>query len=178
MSDLTPRAGDWAARFSIQQMKPDHYAGKGYVHYQAWRESYRGLMGDQVLDGQTLEHCREMAAAYPENTLVLLDQNRSDQVAGFACYAPEARSFVSLPEASEIVALYLLHAYKGLGLGCRLMEACLSRLPHPAVSLFVLRDNLPAIGFYRHMGFRFTGHYLTQSLRGEALTELEMALYR
>lgn len=87
-SDLTPRAGDWAARFSIQQMKPDHYAGKGYVHYQAWRESYRGLMGDQVLDGQTLEHCREMAAAYPENTLVLLDQNRSDQVAGFACYAP------------------------------------------------------------------------------------------
>ena len=123
MSDLTPRAGDWAARFSIQQMKPDHYAGKGYVHYQAWRESYRGLMGDQVLDGQTLEHCREMAAAYPENTLVLLDQNRSDQVAGFACYAPEARSFVSLPEASEIVALYLLHAYKGLGLGCRLMEA-------------------------------------------------------
>lgn len=167
-----------AARFAIRKMKPEDYDGKGYVHYQAWQESYRGIMDDRILDGRTLEYCQKLANRYPENTLVLIDRAEKDQVIGFTCYLDEARDFVSLPNASEVAAIYLLEKYKGMGLGRRLMEAALSRLPHPAVALFVLKDNARAIGFYEHMGFRFTGHQQTEKIHDAEIVELEMVLQR
>ncbi len=163
-------------RFIIRELTPERCDGKGYVHYQAWQETYRGLMDDRILDGQTLEHCQKIAHQYPQNTLVLLDRAENDQVVGFACYVPEAREIVSVPGASEVSALYLLEKYKCLGLGRRLMEAALERLPHPTAALFVLKGNERAIGFYEHMGFRFTGQELTGQICGVEFTELEMVL--
>lgn len=165
-------------RFIIREIAPEHYDGKGYVHYQAWQETYRGLMDDRILDRQTLENCQTIANRYPQGTLVLLDRNCQNRVVGFACYIAEARDFFSVPSASEIAAIYLLEQYKGLGLGRRLMEACLERLPHPAVVLLVLEGNERAIGFYEHMGFRFTGHRRQDTLWGAEICELEMVLRR
>lgn len=165
-------------RFIIREMAPEHCDGKGYVHYRAWQETYRGLMDSRILERQTLERCQKIAHQYPQNTLVLLDRGENGQVVGFACYLSEAREFVSVPRASEVTALYLLEGYKGLGLGRRLLEAALERLPNPAVVLFVLKGNEQAIGFYEHMGFRFTGRELTQQVGGAEMTELEMVLRR
>lgn len=167
-----------AERYVIRDMTPEHYGGKGYVHYKSWQETYRGLMDDRILDRQTLENCQTIANRYPQGTLVLLDRNHRDRVAGFACYIAEARDFFSLPSASEVSAIYLLEQYKGLGLGRRLMEACLERLPHPSVFLLVLQGNTRAIGFYEHMGFRLTGHSRTERISGAEITELEMLLQR
>ena len=163
--------------FQVRSMaSPADREGKAYVHYTAWIETYTGLMDQRILDGRSLERCRAITEEHPENTLVLLD--RDGQVAGFACYVPRARDFVSVPEAAEISALYLLSAYQGLGLGRMLLEACLARLARPRVALFVLQGNEKAVGFYEHMGFSMTGHQLMDRINGAELIELEMVLDR
>lgn len=166
-------------RFQVWPMtSPADRDGKAYVHYTAWIEAYTGLMDQKILDGHSLEQCRAIAEKRPENTLVLLDRDRGDRVAGFACYVPRARDFVSVPDAAEISALYLLAEYQGLGLGRMLLEACLSRLVRPRVALFVLRGNEKAISFYQRMGFSMTGLQLTDRINGAEITELEMVLNR
>ncbi len=150
-------------------------AGKAYVHYTAWLETYPGLMPREYLEKRSLQKCEETARAFPDNTLVALD---GDKVAGFLSYAPEARDFVSVRPASEVVALYVLRDHQGKGVGGALLDRALELLPEKKVALFVLRGNEQAIGFYRHRGFRFTGRELTQKVTGGELTELEMALER
>ena len=149
--------------------------GKAYVHYAAWLETYPGLMPREYLEKRSLQKCEETARAFPDNTLVALD---GDKVAGFLSYAPEARDFVSVRPASEVVALYVLRDHQGKGVGGVLLDRALELLPEKKVALFVLRGNEQAIGFYRHRGFRFTGRELTQKVTGGELTELEMALER
>ena len=150
-------------------------AGKAYVHYAAWLETYPGLMPREYLEKRSLAKCEETARSFPDNTLVALD---GDKVVGFLSYAPQARDFVSIRPASEIVGLYVLQNRQGKGVGGALLDAALELLPERKVALFVLLGNENAIGFYRHRGFRFTGKELTQAVTGGELTELEMVLER
>lgn len=161
--------------FRIEKMTPATWRGKGLAHYQAWQETYRGLMPDAYLSAQSPEENIRRAALLPDTTLVALDGGR---VVGFVCYAPQAREFVGRPGASEIMALYLLREAQGQGRGRALMEAVLPLLPHREVALFVLKGNEQAIGFYRHMGFAFTGRELRQETGFGELIELEMLLKR
>lgn len=164
-------------RFQVRPMaSPQDREGRAFVHYQAWRETYPGLMPEEVLAKHTLERCRESANSRrfsnSSDIFVALDRENGDRVIGFATLSHHARDFVSVEDAGEIVALYVLRDFHGLGLGKELLESCLARLPRPRVALFVLKGNEKAIGFYQHMGFRFTGHEATQ----DGITELEMVL--
>lgn len=150
-------------------------AGRAFVHYTAWREAYAGILDSRILDSHTMARCQEVAEKYPENTLVLTDR---DKVVGFARYEPEARDFVTVPDAAEVSALYVLEAYQGQGLGRMLMDACLDRLERPRVALYVLEGNEKAIGFYKHMGFRMTGNRMAVEMDGGEMAELEMVLDR
>ena len=76
------------------------------------------------------------------------------------------------------MGLYVLRAYQRYGIGRALLEAGLARLPQREVVLFVLEGNERAIGFYRHMGFAFTGKELRQETDYGPLIELEMLLRR
>lgn len=165
-------------RFQIHpMMSPADREGRALVHYTAWREAYTGLMDERVLAEHTLERCREAGKdRHFGQTYVALDRENGDRVVGFATILYTAREFVSVPEAGELVALYVLREFQGLGLGRQLLERCLAWLHRPRVALFVLKGNEKAVGFYRRMGFRFTGHEITQRLSGCELTEQEMVL--
>ena len=167
-------------RFQVHQMmSPEDREGRALVHYTSWQETYTGLMDPRILEAQTLEHCRKAAKmSGPDNTLVALDRENNDRVAGFVCFSRRARQFVSVPDAGEIIALYVLKEYQGLGLGKMLLEAALNRLYRPEAALLVLKGNERAIGFYEHMGFRFTGHSVDAERNGGRMTELEMVLER
>ncbi|MDE7262850.1 MAG: GNAT family N-acetyltransferase [Oscillospiraceae bacterium] len=163
-------------RFQVHpMMSPQDREGRAQVHYQAWQETYHGLVPENVLAAHTLEHCRKAAndrRSSSTNTFVALDREDGDRVVGFGTLSYHARDFVSVPEAGEVVALYVLQDFQGHGIGRDLLEHCLARLPRPRVALFVLKGNDKAIGFYEHMGFRLTGHEITQ----DGMTELEMVL--
>lgn len=165
-------------RFQIHpMMSPKDREGRAFVHYTAWRETYAGLMPEAILAAHTLDRCRESARrGNSSNTFVALDRENDDRVVGFAALSRSARKFVSLPEAGEIVALYVLEEYQGLGLGRQLLEHCLAWLPRPRVALFVLEGNEKAIGFYEHMGFRPTGHKIADQRENGTLSEIEMCL--
>lgn len=167
------------SRFQVWPMEsPADLEGKAFVHYKAWLETYTGLMDPRILEHHSLDSCLAIAQKYPQNTVVLLDREQDDRVVGFACYVHNAREFMSALDASEICALYVLQEYQGLGLGRLLMEHCLAILPHPNVALLVLKGNEKAIGFYKHMGFRFTGKERADQVSGSELIELEMVLER
>lgn len=165
-------------RFQVHpMMSPADREGRAFVHYMAWKETYAGLMPESVLTAHTLERCREAGRrSNSQNTFVALDRANGDRVVGFATLSPSARAFVSVPEAGEIVALYVLKEFQGKGLGRQLLESCLAWLPQPRVALFVLKGNEKAIRFYEHMGFRLNGHTVEAQLSGEKITELEMVL--
>ena len=107
-------------------------AGKAYVHYASWLETYPGLMPEEYLARRSLEKCGEIARKSPDNTLVALE---GETVAGFLSYLPEARDFVSVRPASEIVGLYVLRAYQGMGIGGALRRNA-GRLTRMGISRF------------------------------------------
>lgn len=70
-----------------------------------------------------------------------------------------AMSEVEQLSASEAVMwkLYVQHAYHGRGLGRRLLQEIIGRLPHTTTRLKTeyYESNTPAAGFYKAQGFTF-----------------------
>ena len=72
-------------------------------------------------------------------------------------------------------AIALLREYQGLGLGRKLMDATMDKLNScTPITLYVLKGNDHAIGFYEHYGFRFDG----TSQEISAGTELRMFYHK
>ena len=139
----------------IHEMRPEEAEGKGLVHYQSWQESYRGIVDDDYLEHRIkLERCQEIAARYPQNTVVAVADGR---VVGFGCWCP-CRDEDAEPNTGELQALYLLDEYKGRGIGRALADFCVDKLAQcDKVVVWVLAENQRAIGFYRHYGFEPDG---------------------
>lgn len=132
---------------------PEEIEGRAYVHYQAWREAYTGLIDQGYLDSRTLDQCRAVAYANVERNLIAKD---GDRVVGFACYGPYRDG--ELPDAGEIDALYVLADWQHRGVGRGLMRAALERLAeYSTVALWVLEGNARAIRFYEGCGFARDG---------------------
>ena len=158
--------------YIIRPMEEADISARALVHCRAWEETYRGLIPDAVLDSMTPEAVEAAVRALPMETLVA---EGPEGLAGFACFLPEARDFTARQNTSEIAALYLLRSAQGHGLGRRLLEAALGRLPpHQDIVLYVLDKNRRAIRFYESMGFRLTGRTLRQETDGGVMVELEM----
>ncbi len=133
----------------IRPMTPEDISGEAYVHWQSWRETYEGLVDPDWLAARTLKHCEDMARRFSDNTLVAVKENR---IIGFGIYAKSTDR--DLPEAGEVVALYVLRAHWGQGIGRELMAACLEGLGAcPQVLVWVLAGNARAIRFYKGCGF-------------------------
>ena len=162
------------------QYKPmetdEEIKGKAYVHYQAWREAYAGLLDAAFLFGRTLERSEESALRGAQMGISTILAKDGVRVVGFADYGPYRGD--GLPDAGEVYALYILKAYYGRGVGFALMREALSRMPgYQCAAVWVLRGNERAIRFYTRFGYRFDGAEQTLSLGGEA-TELRMVLQR
>jgi len=160
----------------IEPMTAATCAGRAFVHYTSWEETYRGLMPDEFLNARTLQGCEEIARESLGNPTLVA--RVGEEIIGFCCWLPAARDFVSVPDACEVTALYLLRTWHGRGVGKALLQAALAELDKTAhrrpVVLFVLKGNDHAIEFYKRQGFAFTGKTLEDQTPCGTLTELEM----
>ena len=155
----------------IKNMETDaEIEGKAFVHYTAWQEAYAGIVDAGYLARMTLEKCVDAAYRWRENVIVALDRGR---VIGFAGYGQSRDE--DLPDTGEVFAIYILSAYYGKGVGHRLMDEALRRLPFPRASVWVLRGNARAIAFYKKCGFDFDGVTKTLML-GENVDVVRMVL--
>ena len=131
----------------------EELCGRGYVHCTAWQEAYRGIVCDRYLDSMTVEATTARARQFPDNTLVAKDK---EKVVGFAVYGPSRDE--DLPDAGEVVAIYVLSEYYSRKIGYRLMNEAFSRLKeYNTVFVWVLEKNERAINFYHKYGFEFDG---------------------
>lgn len=136
----------------IRNMSINDIEQKGYVHFKAWQETYKGLMDDRYLDNHTLEKCVQIAEKFPENTLVaVFDQ----KVVGFAAYTV---TDYNDEKFGEIKAIYILKEYQNRGVGKALMRECLKRLIHNEnIIVWVLKNNKKSIDWYSNFGFQIDG---------------------
>ncbi|WP_340646804.1 GNAT family N-acetyltransferase [Phenylobacterium sp.] len=134
---------------------PDDAPALAQVHVASWRETYRGLLPDSFLDRMSVPvNTRRfskslVSPAEHEITLAVADRT------GIVGYAAGGPSRTRLAGESEVTTLYVLRPHQGQDLGRRLlMAAARVFADQGATSLMisVLRDNLPARGFYEHLG--------------------------
>jgi GNAT superfamily N-acetyltransferase len=125
------------------------------LHTQSWHNAYRGILSDQFID-------EEMANMMAQKWQSRFDQPAENQriiiaekegiPAGFVCLY-----FHDHPQYGTLIDnLHVIPAFKGLGLGARLMREAASLVQSETGDqhyyLWVLEKNLPSRQFYEHIG--------------------------
>jgi ribosomal protein S18 acetylase RimI-like enzyme len=144
------------------------------VRIAAWRQAYRGIMPDAVLDGMDYE--KEVHRWHENLTtrrtdylfVAELDGQAAGFVAGGACRDSD-------PEYDgELYAIYVLPELQGQGAGKALAQAAMEWLRaqgYHKMLIWVLRDNQPARRFYEALGGAAV-HERSIEIRGTQLSEV------
>ena len=125
-----------------------------HLHVDVWDDAYTGLMPQGILDdrrekvAERVDKWREILVGR-EPTWVAED---SDGLIGFASTGPARDN--DMDDTLELYALYVRASYWGTGVGYALFEVAVG---DHAAYLWVLADNIRAIGFYERQGFRLDG---------------------
>jgi ribosomal protein S18 acetylase RimI-like enzyme len=133
------------------------------VHVETWRESYRALVPEHVIEALSVDRNAEMWAAIlasgvssivhvVERLGVAAD---GAELVGFGS-ATDARSS-ALGATGEITAIYLLDSVKRRGIGQMLLTGLVGALAergHRSAGLWVLADNHGTRRFYEALGGR------------------------
>jgi GNAT superfamily N-acetyltransferase len=142
---------------SVRVATPDDADAIERVRTDTWRDAYRGLMPDDVLDGlgydgtQRREH---MATRMTPQQFVLVAEH-AGEVVGFVNGGPSR--VVDPAHPGEIYAIYVLPAHQGHGHGATLLRRAARELVARGwrgMLIWVLRENHPSRRFYERMGGR------------------------
>jgi L-amino acid N-acyltransferase YncA len=146
---------------TIRAATPADAPAIGRVHAESWRETYRGVLPDRLLQSLSalIRAAMRQGALEGEPPVVLFVAERpSGELVGFAgggrCRAP------SLPHEAEVYAIYVMRAAQQRGCGRRLMAAlggALHARGFRSACLWVLRENANARGFYERLGGEVVG---------------------
>jgi GNAT superfamily N-acetyltransferase len=124
------------------------------VHVLSWRETYRGLMRDEVLDDPGFVARREhfwtrllTEDRFRDSSSALAE--RDGEVVGLALAGPPLDDDATWDR--QLYALYVRKAAHGSGAGAALLGAVLD--PAASVALWVADPNPRAQAFYRRQGF-------------------------
>jgi GNAT superfamily N-acetyltransferase len=130
--------------------------GIAFVHVTAWRETYRGLMPDNVLDNLSVERrarewrgtLQDEANIYHTSVVAEVD----GQIIGFANYGREREGDRQFQ--GELFAIYVLKRFQGQGIGRGMIRAAaneLLTLDLSSMLVWVLSEN-PYQKFYERLG--------------------------
>lgn len=129
------------------------------AHVVTWRETYRGLLPDDYLDGLAAVEREPLWRRAIERTdaerCVFVATDSASTIVGFASGGPHLGT---LGYAGEVYTLYLRREYQGRGLGRDLFRTVAGRLHAQgltSLALWVLATNIGARGFYEALGGRF-----------------------
>jgi ribosomal protein S18 acetylase RimI-like enzyme len=131
------------------------------LHVRIWRETYRGIMEDRVVDGLAVETFRPrwyaIARAYAQGAVA--DDGRAvrvalrgDEAVGFAMVGPARDEHAPAPR--QVWSLNVAPEHQGSGVAQRLLDEVLGEGP---AYLWVARGNDRAVRFYERNGFALDG---------------------
>ena len=142
--------------FNVRHATVADATGISRVHVDAWKQSYRGIVPDDILDNLSVErrvaYWRQAITQAPDEYHRVFVGERGDQIVGFASYGLGQEKDHEYP--GELFAIYILQASKREGLGRRLVTSVAEDLLRSGISamlVWVLEQN-PERGFYEHLG--------------------------
>jgi ribosomal protein S18 acetylase RimI-like enzyme len=132
----------------------------GFVHSEAYRNAYQGIIPDEYLN-QVTPNVREK---YFHNALIQGTERIAialNDKKAVGCMVLKVCDDEGLKKYSgEISAIYLLQNYRGNGIGKQLLNWGIERLKDSGfimAVLWVLKENQNAIRFYEKQGFLHDG---------------------
>lgn len=145
----------------LRDASPDDAEELGAMHVAAWRETYAGLVPDEMLAGlspegraATWSRMLRDPSAFDGTSVRIAEA--TGRIVGFGASCRQRdQELEQAGFGAEISAVYLLRSHQGRGLGRALMRdmaSALLRRGHAAATLWVLRENAAARGFYAHLG--------------------------
>lgn len=138
----------------VRRGTPNDLAGVMKVFLACWRESYRGILPDSVVDAMTDTAARTMwrralASARGKSLVAEL----GGKIAGITRYDTDQNSS---ERTGAVHSLYTDPGVQGAGIGSFLLGAAEEAI-HSAglrsATLWVFADNTPSIGFYTARGW-------------------------
>ncbi|MEH0548105.1 GNAT family N-acetyltransferase [Streptomyces sp. B21-105] len=149
------------------------------IRVRGWQWAYRGLMPQSYLDALSVaedaEH-RRTGFGQAGPGVVNLVAERAGTVVGWAALGPYRDGEVRTGDA-ELYALYVAVQHIGTGVGGALLGEAARRaeaLGHPAMRLWVLRDNVAARRFYARAGLHADGAEEPFEVAGVAVPEMRL----
>jgi len=146
------------ASVTIRRAVPGDAEAMAAVIVQSWRETYRGIMADAVLDDPELLSRRESFweialtdEQYRANVAAVAI--RDGGIIGVAMAGPPLDDDAWWPR--QLYILYVLEAFHGCGAGRSLLDAVID--PALDAALWVAEPNPRAQAFYRKRGFHSDG---------------------
>ena len=130
------------------------------VHEATWRETYIGLMSEQMLDALTAdaraEAWRRILSGETGSLATTYVAEQDGRFAAFgSCGEQREKEFATAGYDGEFTAVYVLKTDQRRGLGTRLMQAMMRDLSDRGLTGFTLwvpRDNIPARSLYEQLG--------------------------
>ena len=142
--------------FLLRSAKPGDAAAIARINAESWRDSYRGIVPDAVLErpleAEFLRQWRGLTASGPGGQMILVAEE-ADALVGFVSAGPGRR--VPLGFDAEVYALYVVSPVRRMRLGSRLLGAAAQRLQlfgRASLMLWVLEANHTARAFYVGLG--------------------------
>lgn len=130
-----------------------------HIRVDGWKTAYKGLIPDSFLDtlNYDIEASRiksKIDKTDPEFTSDILVYEEDSKVLAYAYYGKALDSSFANYQ-SEVLALYVLPAKKGMGIGTKLMneiKELLSKQGYRNMIVWCLKGNYSSIKFYEHLG--------------------------
>lgn len=146
--------------FTIRYASAEDSAAIGRIHAASWKEAYKGLIPQRILDGLNADKSAEKfyrAIAIKGERFAVI--TKDGETAGFICFG-KCRDADLDQSCGEIRAIYLRPDYWRTGLGTRLISFGIKELRKNGFDkmvLWVLKENKNACAFYEKMGFQRDG---------------------
>ncbi|WP_130011914.1 GNAT family N-acetyltransferase [Serinicoccus sediminis] len=166
------RSGDW----EVREPRAGDAEPFARLHARVWRETYRGIMSDEVVDALEPEQFRpvweQVVAAYaagrvPDDGRGFVVGLVGDEPAGFCMHGPSRDEDPPVPH--QVWSLNVAPEHQGSGLA---QELLLRSLGERAAYLWVAQGNHRAVRFYERQGFVLDG---AENLDGhDGVVELRM----
>lgn len=144
------------------------------IYEDSWRYAYRGIIPQGYLDKIPKGHWSKNFDIPYWNTVVCIYDGKYIGTSSFC----ESR-FENYKNLGEIISIYLLPEYIGLGYGKKLLDFVIAQLKEKGyneVFLWVLEENETARNFYEKYGFKLDNDYLEDTIGGKKLKEVRYVL--
>lgn len=144
--------------YIIRRRTKDDCLSIAHVVTVGWNETYKGIVPDWFLEDlktNEKERADRMVNNFDENNNHQLVLEINNEIVGFVNFnITEDPEFTN---CGEIIALYIISKYKGLGLGKKLVNKAINELKDMGCNKMIiacLKGN-PSNEFYKHIGGKY-----------------------